>query len=106
MTGHEESFCTEDEARQVLYDICYSVGQDSPFVMVARREQKSRSLRREVTFVIRTKEGDEKLIDSLIKWGIENSFKLEFFLSELNLQNENLTADYIYVRCFVAPDLS
>ncbi len=102
----EESFCSEEEARQVLYDICYNRGQDSPFVMVARREQKSRSFRREVVFVIRTREGDEKLIDDINRWAVKNDRKLEFFLSELNLQNENLTADYIYVRCFVAPNLA
>ena len=101
-----EYFCTEAECKEVLATIVKESGDLSPFIFVSKREQKSRSYVRAVTFVIRTREGNEELVDLINKWSSENDQKIEFYWSEINLQNGNLDADYLMVRGYVAPNLT
>lgn len=102
----EAGFCTEAAAREILNDICKSTGELSPFIIVSKREQKSGSYMRVVTFVIRTEEGNEELVDAINKWSTENDRRLEFYWSEINLQNGNMTADYLMIRAYIAPNLT
>ena len=101
----EQGFCTEAEAREILITLCKENGQINPTILVSKREQRARSYQWIATFVIVADEGNEKLVKSINRWSSENDRKLEFFWSEINLQNNDLTADYIMVRSLIAPNL-
>ena len=101
-----DTFCSEAECKLVLHDIVKSTGDLSPYIFVSKREQKSRSYVRAVTFVIRTEEGNEDLVDAINTWSVKNAQKIEFYWSEINLQNGNLGVDYLMVRAYVAPNLT
>lgn len=99
----EQAFCTEAEVKTILETL---TGEDTPSVVVIKREQKSGSYMRKVTFLIRTVEGDEALVNAINKWSVNNDRKLEFVYSELNLQTGNLDVDYLFVAAYVAPNLA
>lgn len=102
----EAGFCTEAEVKVILTEICKGTGNRSPYIFVSKREQGTRSYMRVVTFVIRTEEGNEELVDAINKWSVKNDRKLEFYWSEINLQNGNLDVDYLMIRAYISPNLT
>ena len=102
----EQAFCDEESVYEILIDICRENGALKPTILVSARDQKPRSFMYEATFVIITDEGNEELIRAINKWSAKNDRMIQFFHSEINLQNGDLTADYIMVKGFVAAPLT
>ena len=97
-------YCTEAEVKTILLDLAKET-DEAPFVFVAYREQKSRSLQRQVTFVIQTKEGNEKLVNKIVKASAMGGLELRFLKSDINIQDGNFAVDYIYVQADISPNL-
>jgi len=97
-------YCTEAEVKEILLGLAKET-DEAPFVFVAFREQKSRSLQRQVTFVIQTKEGNEALINKVIKASSMDGMAFRFLKSDINIQDGNFAVDYIFVEADISPNL-
>ena len=98
-------FCTEAEVKDVLLTLAKET-DEAPFVFVAFREQKSRSLQRQVTFVIQTREGNEELVNKLVKIRVDNEDSpIRFIKSDMNVQNGLFEIDYLFVAVTISPKL-
>ena len=97
-------YCTEAEVKDVLLTLAKET-DEAPFVFVAFREQKSRSLQRQVTFVIQTREGNEALINKIIKASAMDGMAFRFLKSDINIQDGNFAVDYIFVEADISPNL-
>ena len=102
----EQGFCTESEVLDILEQIVIDTGDNSPYVMVFKREQNSRSFMRHTEFVVRTKINNEPLVNAINKWSAENDQQFVFKQSEVNLQNASLESDYLIVTAYIAPNLT
>ena len=98
-------YCTEAEVKAILIGLA-AVTDEAPAVFVAYREQKARYSKRLVTFVIQTKEGNEDLVNSIVKYSVDNELQLRFAKSDINVQSGNLTVDYLYVEADIYPQLA
>ncbi len=98
-------YCTEAEVKDILLKLAKDT-DDVSAVFIAYREQKPRQLQREVTFVIQTKEGNEELVNSIVKYSAEHEMELRFLKSDINVQGGNMTIDYLYVQATIYPKLS
>ena len=98
-------FCTEKEVRDILLNLAKDSGDQAPFVFVAYREQSQSSLKRSVTFVVQTKEGNEALVNSIVKASTEHEMEFVFDKSDINIQDGNFAVDYLYVRATISPKL-
>lgn len=99
-------FCTEAEVKTILLDIATISGEEAPHIFVAYRKQDNNSVNRTVTFVIPTQEGNETLVNAIIKSGVstyENQFR--FVKSDVNVQSD-LTIDYLMVEADIYPQLA
>ena len=99
-------FCTEAEVKVILLQIATDSGEEAPNVFVAYRQQSKNQLSRLVTFVIPTKEGNETLVNAIIKSGASDyENELRFVKSDVNVQ-DNLTIDYLMVEALIHPQLA
>jgi len=90
-------------------DILFNIVQDfdeTPHIFVAFRDQPRNSFVRVVTFVIQTKEGNEALINKIVKYSSENENALRFVKSDINIQSGNFEVDYLYIEADIAPNLA
>jgi len=101
----EQAFCTEKEVRDILLAIAKET-DETPSVFVAYRVQEPRKLHRTVTFVLQTREGNEELVNLLVKGSSENDMMFRFVKSDINIQNGNLTVDFIFVDADIYPNLT
>lgn len=101
----DSMYCTEAEVREILLDIAKET-DDAPFVFVAYREQSTKSLNRQVTFVIQTTEGNEALVNKVIKYSADNEMKLRFVKSDMNIQSGNFALDFLFIEATIYPDLT
>jgi len=97
-------FCTEAEVKKILIDV---VGRtdEAPAVFVAYREQDRNKFLRKVTFVIQTEEGNEELINNIVKESLKYDTQFKFTKSDINVQSGNLTMDYLFVEANIYPKL-
>jgi len=98
-------YCTEAEVKAILLELADGT-DEAPFVFVAGREQGTRSLQRTVTFVIQTKEGNEALVNKIIKFSADNEMVLRFVKSDINIQSGNFAVDYLFVEATISPRLT
>ncbi len=98
-------YCTEKEVKDILINLAKET-DEAPYVFVAYRQQKKNSLARDVTFVIQTTEGNEELVNKIVKYSSENEMELRFSKSDINVQNGNLTVDYLFIDATIYPDLT
>jgi len=98
-------FCLESEAKEALLDII-QYEDEAPHVFVAYREANRNSFSRTVTFVIQTKEGNETLINRIVKASSKNDQALRFIKSDMNIESGNLTVDYVFVEAVITPNLT
>ena len=98
-------FCTEKEVKDILIDVAKST-DEAPFVFVAFREQSPRSFARKVTFVIQTKEGNETLVNNVIKASMKYERVFTFVKSDVNIQSGNYAVDFIMVEATITPQLA
>ena len=98
-------FCTEAEVKTILIDIIKKI-DEAPVVFVAYRNQPVGSLKRTVTFVIQTKEGNEVLVDLINKESLKYDEQMWFLKSDMNIQENNFAVDYLYVDALISPNLS
>ena len=97
-------FCTEKEVRDLLLGYAKEIDNKSA-IFVAFRETSPKSLKRVVTFVIRTKEGNEELVNKIVKMSGEYEMQFRFDKSDINIQSGNLTVDYLYIDAIITPKL-
>lgn len=102
----EQGYCTEAEVYPILEEICRANGALRPTILVSERDQRQNSYIYEATFVIITDEGNEALVREINKYSASNDRIIRFFHSEINLQNRDLTADYIMVKVWIAANLT
>ena len=99
-------YCTEAEVKEILLGLAKET-DEAPFVFVAyRQERSSKSLMRQVTFVIQTKEGNEALVNKIVKYSSRNEMALRFIKSDMNIQDGNFAIDYLYVEAIISPNLT
>ena len=99
-------YCTEAEVKDLILALAKEV-DEVPQVFVAYREAlKSNPLKRLVTFVIQTKEGNEALVNKIVQYSSENEMVLEFSKSDINIQGGNLAVDYLYIEAIISPNLA
>lgn len=98
-------YCTEAEVKKILLDLA-GEEDEAPFVFVAYREQAVRSLSRQVTFVIQTKEGNEALVNKIVKYSAKNQMELRFVKSDMNIQSGNFAVDFLYIQATIHPNLT
>lgn len=98
-------FCTEKEVRNILLSIVKTT-DEAPTVFVAYRTQPVGSLKRLVTFVIPTKEGNEALVDLINKESLKYDGEFYFSKSDINIQDGNFAVDYLYVEALISPNLT
>ncbi len=98
-------YCTEKEVKEILINIAKET-DEAPYVFVAYRQQKKNSLARDVTFVIQTTEGNEELVNKIVKYSADHEMELRFVKSDINVQNGNLTVDYLFVDATIFPNLT
>ena len=96
---------TEAAAKTVLLDIVKEF-DEAPLIYTAYRDQSRRSFTRVVTFVIQTKEGNEALINKIVKYSSENENMIRFIKSDINVQSGNFEIDFLYVEATIAPNLA
>jgi len=99
-------YCTEAEVREILLDLAKET-DEAPHLFVAyRQEVSSKSLKRQVTFVIQTKEGNEALVNKIVKYSSQNEMALRLIKSDMNIQDGNFAVDYLYVEAIISPNLT
>ena len=98
-------FCTEKEVKEILISVAKNT-DEAPMVFVAYRNQPSNSLKRLVTFVVQTKEGNEALVDLINKESIKYDGEFYFSKSDINIQDGNFLVDYLYVDALISPNLT
>ena len=98
-------FCTEKEVRDILLECAKEIDRKSA-IFVAYRETYKNSLKRVVTFVIQTTEGNEELVNRLIKESATYEREFWFDKSDINIQSGNLTVDYLYIDAIITPNLT
>ena len=98
-------YCTEAEVKEILLEIAETT-DEAPFVFVAYREQKPNSLNRLTTFVVQTKEGNEALVNKIVKYSANNEMELRFVKSDINIQSGNFAIDYLFVEATIYPNLT
>jgi hypothetical protein len=98
-------YCTEAEVKEILLTLAKET-DETPTVFVAYREQGKRTLQRLVTFVIQTKEGNEVLVNKLVKYSAEHELEIRFIKSDINIQSGNLTVDFLFVEANIYPNLA
>lgn len=96
---------TESEVKAILLDLAKTT-DEAPQVFVAYRNQKGDTLQRQVTFVIQTKEGNEALVNAIVKASTQNQMKIRFVKSDLNIQSNNFAIDYLFVEALISPILT
>ena len=99
------TFCTEAEVKAILLNVIKPI-DEAPVVFVAYRNQPVDSLKRTVTFVIQTKEGNEALVDAINKESLVHDSQFWFLKSDMNIQDNNFAVDYLYVDALISPNLS
>tara|TARA_R110000772_G_C13138329_1_gene423694 strand:- start:100 stop:411 length:312 start_codon:yes stop_codon:yes gene_type:complete len=97
-------FSTEKEVKDILIT-AVKLTDEAPVVFVAFREQSSNSFNRTVTFVIQTKEGNEALINNIIKSSMNYEKQFKFVKSDLNMQDGKYTVDYVMIEATIYPKL-
>lgn len=97
-------YCTEAEVKDILLNLANET-DEAPVVFTYGRSAFKNSLKRLVTLVVITKEGNEELVNKIIKYSADNEMVLEFIKSEVNVQNNVATVDYLYVEAIVTPKL-
>lgn len=98
-------FCTEADAKTALLSVIEKE-DEAPHVFVAYRQEVPNSFNRMITFVIQTKEGNESLINSIVKASSKNDRAFRFVKSDMNIESGNLTIDYIFVETLITPNLT
>lgn len=98
-------FCTEQEVKDILINIVKST-DEAPHVFTAFRTQAKDSFNRTVTFVIQTKEGNETLINAVMKASIEHDRKFRFVKSDLNVQDGRFEVDFLMIEAEITPNLA
>ncbi len=98
-------YCTESEIKEILLNLAKET-DEAPFVFVAFREQSSRSLQRMVTFVIQTTEGNEALVNKVVKYSADNEMVLRFVKSDMNIQSGNFAVDFLFIEATISPQLA
>ena len=98
-------FCTEAEVSSLLLGYAKEIDNKSA-IFVAFRKASRKSLKRVVTFVIQTKEGNEALVNKIVKESTNYDMQFRFDKSDINIQSGNLTVDYLYVDAIISPNLT
>ena len=98
-------FCKESEVKEALLDLL-DREDEAPHIFVAYREEIRNSYNRSVTFVIQTKEGNDSLIDRIVKASTKNDRAFRFVKSDMNIESGNLTIDYLYIEAVITPNLT
>jgi len=98
-------FCTEKEVRDLLLGFAKEIDRESA-IFVAFREGSRTSVKRVVTFVIQTKEGNEELVNKIVKESANHEMQFYFEKSDINIQSGNLTVDYLYIDALITPKLT
>ena len=101
----DQMFCTEKDVRDILINVVKE-HDEAPNVFVVNRQQKPDSLIRTVTFVIQTKEGNENLINAVIKSSNDNQRAFIFTKSDINVQSGSFTVDYLFIEAKIFPKLT
>ena len=102
----DNMYSTEAEVKTILHDIAEKHDEGSSIFVAKRETYKNNPLKRTVTFVIQTKEGNEALINEILKYIVDNDTSIEFLLSDINVQGGNFTVDYLFVSAEIAPKLA
>lgn len=96
---------SEQEVKDFLLNIALET-DTAPNVFIAMRDQSENSLMRTVTFVIQTREGNEKLVNKLVKIRVDNEDSpIRFIKSDMNVQNGLFEIDYLFVAVTISPKL-
>lgn len=99
-----ETFCTESEAKALLLGYAKEIDKESA-IFVAFRDAIPNSYNRVVTFVIKTEEGNEELVDKIVRESAVEDRRFTFSKSDINIQNGNFTIDYLYITAIITPKL-
>lgn len=99
-------FCTEKEVKDLLQSVIETQDEVAS-VTTAFRNQPNNSLKRTVTFVIQTQEGNEALVNKIVKLTSENQYEgiLSFDKSEMIIQDGRFMVDFLYVEAVISPNL-
>jgi len=87
----------ESDVITFLETTAKNIGVTSPMVIVVNRTSQSLSLTRKVRFVVVVPTNSETVVDGLIKASLyETNSVVSFSGSEVNLDNGDLSMDYLY----------
>ena len=100
----ERGYCTESEAKAEILKVA-KLHSDNPIVIAAKRTSGINTIHRDVTFVVRCGVDNELLVNALEQLSLTTNRSLSFIGSEVNLQDGQMSIDYLYVTASIKPNL-